>query len=270
MLKIINNTIALTFLEVVQSRVYQVLLVMALLSPLFAYFLSSLFLVEIGKVYMDGVLAAVHFLSVIFTLFIVSSILVRDISHKVCYLLVVQPATRESYLMGRFFGFLVTLLILITVVGLVSIGAGFLIFLDEMQLYVAGYTWSNISLLIFLHSFQYVSLLGFIFFIVSWATGLAEVMFFSMLGLTISWALPQVLVLLNPEFGGEQKNAVLFEFLRTVYQILPHLNGSDISLALTHGASLSFSAISLYILEHLGYAGVFLGLAVWVFNRRDL
>ncbi len=265
------NIAGLTLLEVVQGRVFQILLATTLLAPLFGAILSSLFMMDIGKVYMDGVMAFVHFTSMVFVLFITASLLARDIEQKTCYLLVVQPASREAYLMGRFFGFVLVYILMIGLLVIESVMIGELIFFGKPDIYLAGYSWLNMSLLIFLHSFQYIALLGLIFFIVSWATGLAEIMFFSTMGLVLSWVFPQLLLVMGQSHSAEESPVFLYQMFELIYQLLPHLNGANIALLLTHGdESLTITDMSIYMMEHIGYAGVLLGLALWMFRKRDL
>ncbi|MDQ7004203.1 MAG: hypothetical protein Q9N67_04495 [Ghiorsea sp.] len=265
------NITKLTWLEVVQGRVFQILLASTLLAPLFGAVLSSLFMMDIGKVYMDGVMAFVHFISMAFILFIAASLLARDIEQKVCYLLVVQPASREAYWIGRFFGFVLAYVLLVSLLVIESVLLGEFIFSAKAAVYLAGYSWLNMSLLIFLHSFQYISLLALVFFIVSWATGLAEIIFFSTMGLILSWVFPQLLLVMGQSQGVEGAPVLLYQIFEWIYQLLPHLNGANIALLLTHGDErLTVADMSLYIMEHVGYAGVFLGLGIWLFRQRDL
>lgn len=270
MIKLISNTAYLTIQEIFQSRVYQLLLIVSLCTPIVAYLLSSLFLVDIGKVYMDGVLGMFHLVSLVFVLFLAASILARDIERKVCYLFVVPPANRGTYLFGRFFGFMFIYYVMSLLLILVSVASAEVIFKGVDALYLSGYTPFNLFLLLFLHSLQYVALLGFAFFIASWATGLAEVMFFALMGFLISWILPSILGVINPASGTEQGSAILYAMLSAVYLVLPHLNAAEASLMLVHGNVIEKSDVILFCLDHVSYTAVFFGLAIWFFQRRDL
>ena len=264
------NITRFTSLEVLQARIFQVLLGVTLAAPLFGVVLSSLFMMDIGKVYMDGVMSVSHFISVIFILFITASLLARDIEQKVCYFLVVQPSSRKAYLFGRFLGFILMYLLLMTLLSLESVVVGTVLFHDSLPVYVSGFTWFNMSSLVFLHAFPYIAVLGFVFFIASWATGFVEIIFFSLAGLLLSWVFPQVLPAIYQVGSGTEPSTFLYYIFDTLYNLLPHLNGADIALALTHDQSLSAKEIVLYLIEHIAYAGVLMGLAVWQFEKRDL
>ncbi|MDQ7001069.1 MAG: hypothetical protein Q9N02_00075 [Ghiorsea sp.] len=267
-MKYMINIGRFTFLDIIQGRVYQILLLATVFAPLFGALLSSLFMVDIGKVYMDGVMGVFHFVSIVFTLFIAGSLLARDIEQKVCYMFVVPPLSRASFLGGRFLGFIFAYIMMVMLIMVESTLIGYVVFSQTAAFYMAGYSWFNMSLLIALHACPYIAILGFVFFIVSWATGLAEIIFFSSMGLLLSWVLPSILLVIHNDTDSQ---TFLFTILSLIYGVLPHLNGAMISAALTHGnISLSFADICAYVIEHIAYAGVFFGLAIWFFNRRDL
>jgi len=270
-MKLTINMAWFTVLEVVQGRVFQILLISTLVAPLFGVLLASLFMIDIGKVYMDGVMAVVHFLSMVFVLFIVASLMSRDLEQKVCYLFVVKPANRVTYFWGRFFGFLSAYAILVLALFVISGFVGELFLSGKPELYLAGFSVSNLFSLIFLTSFQYISLLGLVFFIVSWATGFAEIILFSSVALLFSWVFPPILAVIGggPTLGDS--SSLLYEFLNIIYHVLPHLNGGNLLLNLTHQQTgISLSDFMIYCLEHIGYAGVLLISGIWFFKRRDL
>lgn len=269
-MKYMINIMKLTFREVIQSRSYQSLVAIALLAPIFGLILSSLFLVDLGKVYMDGAMAISHFLSIIFVLFVSAALLARDVEQKVCYLLVIKPSNRGIYLGGRFLGLLFAYATLMALVALLSMVVGDIYLGNKMEFYQSGYVWYAMFELIFLHAFQYIALLAFVFFIFSWATGAPEIMLFSAAAILFSWAFPPILLAMNNPDVAQEVPALLQNLLHWIYECLPHLNGASIALELTHGRGLPDSAMALYVLEHLSYAGVFFMLAYYFFSRRDL
>ncbi len=264
------SIIQLTFLEVIQSRIFQVLAAATLLAPLFGFVLSSLFLVDIGKVYLDGVLGVMHVLSMGFVLFISAGILARDLEQKVCYLLVLEPSSRIIYMLGRFCGLT---LVFFGFIGLVvlsgSIFAHFYIAIKS-EFYQSNYAWQHLAALIFLHGFQYWALLGLVFFIFSWATGMVEIVVFASAGLLLSWIFPPILRAMQSQEVAEQVPLKIQSILNFGYNLLPHLTGGEIALALVHGKSIGAIEILWYIVEHTAYAGLLLSIAIIMFSRRDL
>ena len=257
-------------MEVIQSRIFQVLAAATLLAPLFGIVLSSLFLVDIGKVYLDGILSVMHVLSVGFVLFISAGILARDLEQKVCYLLVLEPSSRVVYMLGRFFGLTLVFLVLIGLVVLSGSILGHFYIAAKSEFYQSGYAWQRLAELIFLHGFQYWALLGFVFFVFSWATGMVEIVVFASAGLVFSWVFPPILRAMQNQEVAEQVPLQIQSILNFVYNLLPHLNGGDIALALVHGKSIEATNILWYIVEHTAYAGLMLSVAIIMFSRRDL
>ncbi|MDX8380476.1 MAG: hypothetical protein R8M14_00005 [Ghiorsea sp.] len=264
------NITKLTFLEVFQARTYRILLSSTFLVPIFGFLLSSLFLVDLGKVYMDGMIGMVHLFSIVFILFVAVGLLSKDIEQKICYFLLSAPATRISYLFGRFTGLLGVFALMLLLIALESSLAGYYYVGNIAEIYQSGFVWTNVFELIFLHSFQYIALLGFVFFVFSWASGAAEIMLFSTTAFLFSWVFPPILLALqNPEVASKVP-PFIYKFLEFLYQLLPHLNGSSIALEIAHGKDVSFFSMAIYCLEHASYTAVFLMIAIWFFSRRDL
>ncbi|MDX8384094.1 MAG: hypothetical protein R8M45_08430 [Ghiorsea sp.] len=264
------NLTTFSFWEVCQGRVYKILLAAILLMPLLAIMLSSLFLFDIGKVYIDAVIALTHVLMIIYILFVCVSLLARDIEQKVCYLLLAYPAGRISYVCGRFAGFLLALFVLLLALSVVNAAVGEWYIGSMNELYRSDFSWQSLVAIITLHAFQYIAILGVVFFIFSWATGAAEIMLFSSVVILFSWVFPPILLAMQRQDVAAKVPGFLQQFLDVIYQALPHLNGGSIALELSHAKALQAGDIGVYLLEHVAYAGVMLMLALWKFSKRDL
>jgi len=265
-----TNLTRLTLSELWQSRSYKALLVLALLSPLLAMTVSSLFMVDIGKVYMDGIAAMSQLLAIFFLVFLVVTLLTRDIFQRVCYILLTPPVTRNDYFIGRFIGVAVAFLMLLLLLFASSALSGWLYLAEKSEFYQSGYAWYHLAQLIFFNYFQYISIVGFIFFIVSWSSGDTESMLFTVAILIFSWVFPPVLKAMQSVAVAQQTPDSVVLMLQWLYEVLPHLQGSEIALSLAHGMSIDSTAAVYYVLEHGLYALVFFLLGLLIFNRRDL
>jgi len=260
----------LTWLELWQSRTYKILLGFALLAPVLGIGLAVLFMIDIGKVYMDSIAAIAHVLAMVLLLFVVVTLLSRDIFDRICYILLNPPATRVDYYWGRFAGVaLVFFVLLLVLLGSSALG-GFLYVENKDIFYQSNYSWFNLAQLIFFNYFQYISILGVIFFIVSWSSGDAETMLFTVSILIFSWLFPPVLKVMQNAEVAEKTPEFIVVLLQSIYEVLPHLQGSDISLRLAHGISIGWEQGLLYIAEHSFYGVCFFLLGLMIFLRRDL
>ena len=260
----------LTWLELWQSHVYKSLLVLSLLSPGLAIVMGSLFMVDIGKVYIDTIAAFSQLIAIMFLIFMVVGLLSKDIFDRVCYILLTPPMTRFDYFFGRFLGFMLAFLALLLVLFVASLVIGLLYLGAKPSFYQSGFSGFLLAQLMFFYFFQYIAVLGVIFFIISWSSGAAEAMLFTVALLIFTWVFPPVLqAMQNPDVLRATPNIVMM-LLEWVYEIIPHLQGGDISLALAHGETIQVQQGLLYVTEHMVYSVLFFTLGFIFFKRRDL
>lgn len=260
----------LTWLELWQSRSYKMLLLLSLAAPAFAVVMGALFMVDIGKVYMDSIAASAQLMMIAFLLFVVVALLSKDIFERVCYILLTPPVTRTDYFVGRFAGFMFAFLMLLLALFISTLIVASFYLGAKTAFYQSGFSWLTLGQMMFFYAFQYVAVLGLVFFIASWASGDVEMMLFVMASLVFTWIFPPVLqALQSPEVLAETP-AWIMPILDAVFAVIPHLNGADIALQLAHGEPFGLTQMALYVAEHSLYAGVCFLLGLMLFQRRDL
>lgn len=259
-----------TALEVLQSRIYKILLLVCTLVPLTGIIFSNLFLVDLGKVYMDVMTGGAHLLALIFVLFLAAPLLARDIDQRICYILLIPPIQRWQYLCGRFAGLTIAFIVLMMVLTLCGLIGTWLFIDSNYAMHQSDITALSVPLLVFFIFFQHISLIGLLFFFFSWATGTAEIMVFTIAAAIFAWIFPPILQALQDPEVARQIPEWLQALLQAFYQMLPHLNGGDIALALAHGERIEMLATLAYCTEHLSYAIIALLLAIIAFRHRDL
>ncbi len=266
----IFETMRFTALEIIRMRVFHVLIAGAFLLPIMALIFSNLFLFDIAKVQADVLISGARILASVYILFIAVTLLGKDISQKICHLFLAPPLSRFSYLTGRFLGLLFGLFLLMLVVMLTSEASLLLMFNPDGENGRNALPWyTGLSLAGFTF-YQHISLLAAVLLICTWASGLAEMLVFSVAILLISWVVPPIILALQSPDITSQFPTLITTLIETIGMILPRLNGGNIGLALAHGFPLSFSNIAWHLVEHAAYAFVMFGLAQLVFSRRDL
>jgi len=99
----------LTFTESVKERFFLGMLFIEVILIFFSYYLSELAAGDTVKVAMDFTLTFYFFLTALFIVMVTVSTIFRDISEKFIYLVLSKPIKRETYLLGKFMGSLMTL-----------------------------------------------------------------------------------------------------------------------------------------------------------------
>lgn len=255
-------------LEIFQSRIFLILTIAALGIPLFGLIVASLFMMDLGKVYYDVLIAGSNLTSIVYCLFVCGHMLAKDIENQICHLFITAPMQRWHYQMGRFLGITFVFLILTLTLGLGG-ALGAMAYMNEGAVILEVNPLWAFAAAGFV-AFQYLSILGGVFFIASWATGLAEIMFFSFAFVAFSWTFPPILEAMRMPEVMERIPADLATFVQALYGILPHLNSYQFAVMLPHGHLPDARNAFWFALEHIAYAGAGLSLAFWFFRRRDL
>lgn len=271
---LINNPIfaigKLTCLELLQNRAMRSLMAFLLLFPFASFIFTNLFLMDIGKVFVDAMAGLSHLVGIVYILFFAAPLLARDIEARVCYFLLTPPVSRNQYLLGRFAGISTIFILLLVVLSITGTLCAWLVLEGNFAVYHSGLTLSRIAVLAFFQFFHYISLLGIALFIFSWASGMAEIMLFTSLVTLLCWVFPPIIqAMQNPEVVKDIPLWIT-QLLDAVYGLLPHLNGSEIALALAHGVSIGAVPTTYYALEHISYAVIAVILSMWLFSKRDL
>jgi len=266
----VKQLIFFTLQEVINARLFRLMLLAPMVLSLLALTFTGLFMLDLGKVFVDSMFTTAHILCFAFLMFMTVPFLARDIEARFTYVLLTLPINRNQYLIGRFLGLTMAFLLLISALAVVSVLSLELTQFIWDDLYMASANAGNIILGIALISCQYLSLMAVALFVFSWATGPAEVLSFTFLIWLLSWIFPPVLTAMQDADVAETVPPLLQAFLEGCYQLLPHLTGGDIANRLAHGASLSGSDISLYIAEHTAYTVILLILSTLLFRRRNL
>jgi len=110
-----------TFREAVRDRVLYGVLGCAVMVLLFALALAELSLGEEERVVADIGFASISLFSVVIAIFLGSSLLYKEIERKTLYVILPKPIARGEFLVGKYFGILLTALVFIGLMGAVQL-----------------------------------------------------------------------------------------------------------------------------------------------------
>lgn len=265
-----RQLIYFTLQEIANTRLYRLLLMSPIALMIVSLTFTGLFMMDLGKVFIDTMFASAHLLSFAFLMFLAAPFLARDIETRFTYVLLTLPISRNQYLLGRFLGLCGTFLLLIIVLIIVAFASLELANIILGDHYMAAANFGNMALGIFLISWQYLSLMAVTLFVFSWATGPAEILSFTFLIWLLSWFFPPVLTAMQDGEVAKTIPPLLYMFLESCYQLVPHLTGGEIANRLAHGTSLQGKEIMNYLIEHAAYATILVTSALVLFRRRNL
>jgi len=104
-----------TFKEAVRNRVLYVLLLFAILILLGAWVASTLAIFGQDRIVRDLGVAAINIVSVLIAIFVGLNLVYNDLDKKTIYTIVSKPISRWQFLVGKYFGLLLTIYVNILV-----------------------------------------------------------------------------------------------------------------------------------------------------------
>jgi Cu-processing system permease protein len=124
MLAVASNT----FREAVRDRVLHGVLGLALALLVFTLALAELSLDQEKRIVLDLGMASISLFSVIMAVFLGSSLLYKEIERKTLYVILPKPIRRHEFMLGKYFGIVLTVAVFVAIMGAVQLGVAALQF----------------------------------------------------------------------------------------------------------------------------------------------
>jgi len=243
-----------TFREAVRDRILYLLLFFAGATILLSRLLSLLTVGDRLKIIMDVGLAALSFFGALMAILIGTSLVHKEIDKKTIYTLLSKPLRRIEFLLGKFLGLVVTLLVMLSLMTLffqaylLLLGGGIngRVFLAALYIFLEMVLLTAVAILFSTFSTPILaSLFSLSFFLIGhFSRGL----------LTLIRKIP----------AGFSRTG-----LRVLYLLLPDLENFNLKTEAVHGLSIPAKWLLTSAAYGLFYALLILTLAVIIFRRRD-
>jgi len=243
-----------TFREAIRDRILYVILFFAAVCFIFSRVLALLTVGDQVKIITDVGLAALSFFGALMAILVGTGLVYKEIDKKTLYTLLSKPIHRYQYLLGKYFGMILTLfvmLFLMTVLFLILLffhtftlewqifGAVFLIFCELCLITAVAILFSCFS----------TPILSSIYTLAFYLIG------------HLSWGLETLI---------EKINLGLWRALaRVLYTLLPDLENFNIKTEIVHHLPIPSELFLFSFLYGFCYSVFILFLAVLVFRRRD-
>jgi ABC-type transport system involved in multi-copper enzyme maturation permease subunit len=242
-----------TFREAIRDRILYLLLVFALFFIGFSQILSLLTVGSEEKIIKDLGLASISLFGVLTAIFSGVSLVSKEIERRTIYTIVSKPIHRYQFILGKYFGLVLTLLV----------NAAVMTFWFYLILTFKGFADPRLLLAVGMIFLELLLITALAIFFSSFTTPILSTLFTLSLYLVghLSWSLN----LLRERITGTAGKAVC----RALYFILPNLEVFNIKGEVVHGSSLPPLQPLWALLYLLGYGGVVLTLACLIFQRKD-
>jgi len=212
-------------------------------------------------------LSIIGLMGLLLTLFMAMGLLARDLEHRHVYTVCSLPISRSAYLLGKFLGFAVLILLAVIILGCFSAVALFV--LERIYPTARGFAWGAFVVGLWL---QY-----WVFLIVGAITVLfSTVATSNFLPLALSvglyfggYSAEAVRYFIRSAAGQQELQSTVKFFGNVVYWILPNFSLFDLKTQIIYGVALHAKDVLLTQLYAVGYLGVLLVLSTLAFSRRE-
>ncbi len=242
-----------TFREAIRDRILYLLLVFALALMASAQILSLLTVGSEEKIIKDLGLASISLFGVLTAIFIGVSLVSKEIERRTIYTIVSKPIHRYQFILGKYFGLALTLLVNTSV----------MTFWFYLILALKGHADPRLLLAVGLIFLELLLVTALAILFSSFSTPILSTLFTLSLYLVghLSWSLR----LLEEKVRSAPGKWVCL----ALYYVLPNLEVFNVKGEVVHGSPIP-SSLPLWALIYLvGYGGVVLGAACVVFQRKD-
>lgn len=243
-----------TFKESARNKIFYLLVAFGVFFILCSQFLSMLSMGDTNRVLKDVGLAAIHFITVVITIFTGINLIYKEIDKRTVYNILSKPISRDGFIVGKFLGLALTLftalsslMIIFLLFYWVSTGESALsLLLYFFMLYLELLVLTALSLLF---SAFTTPILSFIFTLSLFLIG------------HIMWTYNQFKYLLKIPW-----QQVLVKFL---YYLLPNLDKFNIKNVIVLDKPIPAAQITDSILYAVVYIAALLVLTVVIFRRKE-
>jgi len=249
------KTIALnTFRETIRDRILYSLLVFAVLMIGLSYFLSELSVGDFERIVIDFGLTCVHIFGAIISIFIGITLVSKEIEKKTIYSIVSKPVSRIEFVLGKFLGLSLTVLVTTFLMSLFS----FIVVLLQSGnmrfslFFVSGMIYLELLLLIA------IAIL-FSSFTTPTLSAIFALSFFFLGHLS-----PQLKF-----FGMKAKSNFLKYAALSIYYLLPNLENFNFKNSVLYGISFDFFHLMYVVVYWLVEICLLILITNIIFRRRD-
>jgi len=242
-----------TFREAIRDRILYLLLVFALLFMGFSQILSLLTVGGEEKIIKDVGLACISLFGVLTSVFIGVALVSKEIERRTIYTIVSKPIHRYEFLLGKYFGLVLTLFVNTSVMT-----AWY-----YLILFLKGFADPRLLLAIALIFMELLLITAFAILFSSFSTPILSTLFSLSLYLVghLTWSLN----LLQERLKGAGGRAIC----RFLYFALPNLEIFNVKAEVVHQLPIPATLPLWALLYLVGYGGAVLSAACLILRRRD-
>lgn len=243
-----------TFKETVRDRIFYAILILALISIVGFTLLGSLSLGQDLKIITDFGLAGIYLFSILMAIFLGTSLIRKELEQRTAYIILSQPVSRTQFIVGKFLGLGLTILIANLIMAAVYLPI----------IWKLGGVFPGVALLaIFMQFFETLIFVA-LATLLSTITSPIAASIYSVLIFIIGHSLSILTGVAN------KSNAVVQKIYLVIYYLFPNLEKFNFRLEAAHNLSIPPFLIVFALLYGLIFIILFIMLAALALTAQDV
>lgn len=243
-----------TFKEAIRDRILYLLFFFAGASLVLSRILALLTVGDRVKIIADVGLASISFFGILMAVLMGTGLVYKEIDKKTIYTLLSKPIQRWQFLLGKYFGLIITLFVVLSLMNI--------IFLIVYFLHTFSVPWQVLPALFFIF-LELCLLTAVALFFSCFSTPILSSIFslsFYLIG-HLSWGMEAFIKKAQPGAGRA--------LLQIIYTVLPDLENFNFKTEAVHLLPVNSQVYLFSTLYGVIYTLFILALAVLVFRKRD-
>lgn len=261
-----RQLITITVKGIFRDRVFQGIMMSALFFLMIPS-ISSLSMRQVAELSITLSLALLSAIVLLLSLFLGGGSLWKDMERRYTFSVLGLPITRTSYLLGKFFG--ISLFLLLTTIVLGMIGCAVVGYTSGLYPPTRPVIWLNIVLALLFISLKYILLVAVAFLLSTVSTSFFLPIFGSTAVYFVGNATQQVYDFLHSA-SGQTYSPFIKRTATLLYYLLPNFSAFDLTVNAIYGIEFSPSGLILTAGYVILYTAIVLTIATIVFSRREM
>lgn len=260
------SIIAITLKGIFRDRVFQGIMVTAgafLLIPVIA----SLSMRQVTELSLTLSLSLLSFILLLLSVFLGGTSLWKDIERRYTFSVLGLPLSRQSYLLGRFGG--VALFVILVAVVLGTAACAVVAYSSALYPADRPIVWSILAVCIIFDALKYILLIATAFLLSTVSTSFFLPVFGTIATFLAGGVTQQVFEFVNSP-AAKSLSPIVRQLARGLYYILPNFGAFDLKVNAIYGLPLSINGLLLTVAYFVVYVGILLSVAATLFSRREM
>lgn len=258
--------ISITLKGIFRDRVFQGIMVTAcafLLIPVIA----SLSMRQVTELSLTLSLSLISFILLLLAVFLGGTSLWKDIERRYTFSMLGLPLSRQRYLLGRFGGTALFVLLTAAVLGVVAFGV--VLYSNSLYPSERPIIWSTMALCIFFDALKYILLIAVAFLFSTVSTSFFLPIFGTIATFLTGGVTQQVYEYINST-AAKNLSPVVKQIAAGLYYLLPNFSAFDLKVNTIYGLPVPVDGLLLTVAYFVVYVGALLSISAAIFLRREM